>query len=563
MAKILKGNPVAAGVAVGPAHLKGYDLEAVALRRVPKAQVDDELNRFRKALEDSRKQLKGLTKTVEKKVSEEDARIFGAHLAYLKDPVFIGDVENLILSERRNVEWAIAKVVSDFDRIFKLVESETLRERAMDLRDVGVRVLRNVEEPDDDAQAPPAPRRYVLVARELSIADMFNLRNERVEGIITETGGITSHAAILARTMGIPTVTGISDLWSKVEEGARVLVDGSTGQIEVGVNDTRVAEVRQEQKSSKPGKGEPEWVGGEDRTADGTVIEVLATCGNPAEVSQACRYRMDAIGLYRSELPYLVGPEPPAEDSALDHYRGVVDRAEGRLVTFRLLDLDAAVRLPFLFPRREPNPALGIKSIRALRDHPALLREQVRAFLRAGAEGPIRILIPFVSSPEEFAEFRAVIREESRALDQAGVPHVDEVAVGASIELPSAALAARALVRRADFVVLALDNFLMYLFGADRSYERARTLLAERPATFLRAVRKILEVGEGAGCEVTLAGEMIGRAETLAVLVGLGARRLSVSPGAYRPLREHLADLRLADCQRKAVMAMRFEGDSG
>ncbi|MDE0896039.1 MAG: PEP-utilizing enzyme, partial [Planctomycetota bacterium] len=216
--ELLRGTSVSAGLVLGRAHRKDHDLLVVEEERVAVEEVDGELNRFRTALESSKSQIEDLKTRLSGQVAPNDARILDTHLAYLKDSVFIADVEQLILVEQLRLDTAIAKVIGDFDRIFRLVESDTLRQSAVDLRDVGIRVLRNLD--DDTAQVDaPQSDRYILVASELSIVDMFDLNNDQVLGIVTEGGGLTSHAAIFARSMRIPTITGVDGLLDKVKEG--------------------------------------------------------------------------------------------------------------------------------------------------------------------------------------------------------------------------------------------------------------------------------------------------------------------------------------------------------
>jgi phosphotransferase system enzyme I (PtsI) len=227
---ILRGTPVSPGLAVGPIHRKDYELDNASLDRIPREAVEGELNRFHTALVDARAQLADLKEKLAGKVPVDDARILDVHVAYLKDSVFHSDVENLILNERLCLEAAIAKVIGDFDRIFKLVQNETLRERAVDLRDVGIRVLRHLEKNRSTSpERPERPKDYILAAKELSIVDMFNLAGEHVLGILTEAGSLTSHAAILARSMRIPTLTAVPGLLGAVHEGDFVILDASEG----------------------------------------------------------------------------------------------------------------------------------------------------------------------------------------------------------------------------------------------------------------------------------------------------------------------------------------------
>jgi len=232
--RCLRGATVSPGLVLGRAHRKDYTLSTASVERVPQDEVDQELNRFRRSLDASKAQITELKERLHGRVSEADARILDTHLTYLRDSVFIADVENLILNEQMRLDSAIAKVVGDFDRIFRLVKSATLRQNAVDLRDVGIRVLRNLEhelQSGDGGQGIPAE--YILVAAGLSIVDMFNLEGEQVKGIVTEEGGMTSHAAIFARSMGIPTVIGIPDLLEHVNEGDFLILDAAEATLQV------------------------------------------------------------------------------------------------------------------------------------------------------------------------------------------------------------------------------------------------------------------------------------------------------------------------------------------
>src|SRR5436190_6550596 len=241
----LKGTSVAPGLVLGVVHLKDYELFKTPPQRVPLEQVERELNRFHKSLSDSRKQIDDLKSRLQGKVPSDHVRILDTHVAYLKDSVFLSDVENLIINEQMGLEAAIGKVIADFDRIFRLVQNETLRERAIDLRDVGIRVLRNLEKgAGEEKQAAATPTDYILAARELSIVDMFNLQNEHVLGILTESGGLTSHAAILARSMRIPTLTGVTGLLEKVREGDFVILEATEVLVRVNPDEVLRAQYR-------------------------------------------------------------------------------------------------------------------------------------------------------------------------------------------------------------------------------------------------------------------------------------------------------------------------------
>ncbi|MEE8468795.1 MAG: putative PEP-binding protein, partial [Planctomycetota bacterium] len=382
---MLRGTPVAPGLALGHARREGYDLDSVPVHRVPRDQVAGELNRFHRALTGAREELTGLQSRLSGEVPAEHVSILETHVTYLRDAVFLSDVENLVLGEQLSLEAAIAKVILDFDRIFRLVESDVLRERAVDLRDVGIRVLRQLERSAGrDKSQPPVPAQdYVLIARELSIVDMFNLDEGHVLAILTEGGSLTSHAAILARSMRIPTLTAVEGLLDEVQEGDFLIVDAAEGNVRVRPEDV----LRQQYQAALP-RGATEPTGQilpAPRTQDGVSITLAAACGNLPEVVSARESGVTEIGLYRTELMYLAERETPSVDALTAHYRSVLEQAGDSAVTFRLLDTDSSSGVTALHATREPNPQLGQVGVRALIRHESILRGQLAAILRAGA----------------------------------------------------------------------------------------------------------------------------------------------------------------------------------
>jgi len=576
---MLQGTAVGPGVAVGPAFIQDDELGRVGTQRIPTDRVNDELNRFREALEVARKQLVDLKGKLEGKINTVDARIFDTHIAYLKDPIFLTDVERLVLEEQMNLESAIAKVINDFDRVFKLVESEYLRERALDLRDVGIRVLRCLKPaeppprpapaesaPADaakaiDGAAEPAkpPARYVLCARDLSIVDMFSLGNERVEAIAIEEAALTSHAAILARAMRIPTVMGVKGLLKEVKPGDSLLVDGSSGGVHVNPDERVLAEYG---AMAEPDEEAEEWVAEPTRTRDGTSIAALATGGNHDDVERGVALGMDGIGLYRCELLFLFDRRTPDEEMLLKHFSRAVELAKGRPVTFRLLDVDSTARLEGLPARAsgakdETNPALGLKAIRMLLRSPDVLRTLLRALLRTAASGEVRIAIPFVLDPGDVRRVKEALFDEKMALRKARVPHGDRVQVGALVETPAAALGARELLQEVDFLVVALDSLVQYLLAADREHEDLRSHFTLLHPVVLRAVRDVVSAADAVDREVVVHGEMAASPANVPLLLGVGVRRFGVAPVSFAAFKRALSELDVRDCRRRALDAMR------
>lgn len=560
--EVLRGAVVAPGLAIGPAHRKDYDISRVGTERVPLDEVDRELNRFRRALDESRAQLVDLKARLQGRVNEGDARILDTHVTYLKDSVFIADVENLILNEQMRLDTAIAKVVSDFDRIFRLVQNETLRQSAVDLRDVGIRVLRNLEQSRSDEVGREAPPQdYVLVARELSIVDMFNLSNEHVKGIVTEEGGLTSHAAVFARSMRIPTLTGVRGLLATVQEGDRLILDATEGLVRVRPDDVLLAQyarsTREQAEPQAPEGDVPEWALAPAATLDGEELVVGAICGNLPEVEQAAQYGMASIALYRTELLYLVDQHPPSRDTLQQHYAAVIGAARGVPTTFRLLNVDSNLEIPYLHERREQNPVLGRVGVRALLAREPVLRRQLQAILLAGARSEVRVAIPFVTDCGELRRVREILFEERLELRKGGEPFQESVPIGVVIETPASMLGIRDLALEADFLLLNLDALQQYLLATDRESAELAVAFESLHPFVLRALAKACEVADAQRRPLTVFGVSALREESLPLLVGTGFRRFCVPPAGLRAFLAQAAAIDARAAARAARAASR------
>ncbi|MDF1837445.1 MAG: phosphoenolpyruvate-utilizing N-terminal domain-containing protein, partial [Planctomycetota bacterium] len=494
----LRGTLVSPGMAFGPAYFGDRDLESMPVRRVPKAGVEGELNRLHSGLEISKDQLISLRERLTREDSTEQIALIDSKLERLKDAVFLADVENLILSEQMALEGAIAKVILDFDRISRLVENDVLRDRAADLREVGVRVLRNLElhaeEPSEDSIGDlDGPASYVLIARELTATDVFGLAAGRVRAVVTEQGSLTGQAAILMRSLRIPTLTSVEGLFDKVQPGDELLVDATDGLVHVRP-DARLLEQFHTQDSDgqeSGGKG----VRLDSRTADDQLVEICATCGNLPEVGTAGELGLRGVGLYRTELLFLLDHTVPGVNTLEKHYRSVLESARGGAVTFRLADLDSGMGLNYMHTDREPNPALGQVGIRALLRTPNLLRRQLTGILRAahGYGGEVGIAIPKVVDCSELRSVREFLFEERYALEREGIPHCENLQVGVVLETPASVFGVQDLAEEADFLVVALDSLQQYILAADRDEPNFSGCFERLHPFVLRALTSIAE----------------------------------------------------------------------
>ncbi|MBL8861828.1 MAG: phosphoenolpyruvate--protein phosphotransferase [Planctomycetes bacterium] len=561
----LRGTPVAPGLALGTVHRKDHDVLRAPPTRVPLEQVERELNRFHRSLTESKREIDALKSRLAGRVPVEQIRILDTHLAYLKDSVFLADVENLILNEQMSLEAAIGKVVADFDRIFRLVASETLRERAVDLRDVGIRVLRNLErDAAPEGAGVAAPQEYVLVARELSIVDMFNLAHESVLAIATEEGGLTSHAAILARTMRIPTLTGVAGLLDAAREGSHAIVDATEGVIRLDADEVVRAQYGSRSKAEREvpaaATETPAWARRAPRTRDGTTVEISAAAGNLPEVDAAANLGLAAIGLYRTELLYLLEREQPSLESLAAHYASVVEHARGAGVTFRLLHVDSSLEVGYLHEAREMNPALGRTGVRCLLSRESVLRRQLQALLRAqpaDGDARLRIAVPFVVDCGDLRRLKEILFEERYALRRAGVAFQEVVELGAIIETPASVLGARDLAREADFLLVGLDSLQQYLLAADRENHALAPAFESLHPFVLRALASIVEAAEQAGRPLSVFGVTVADPVNVPFLVGVGVKHFTLAASAIGDFVAALTRIDARGARRAAALASR------
>ncbi|MEC8653700.1 MAG: putative PEP-binding protein [Planctomycetota bacterium] len=550
---VVRGECVSPGVAIGQIFLRGFESQGAG-PRIAADEVEVELNRLSTALEQSRLQMEEIKQKQAGSLGEAELRIFDAHLAYLGDAMFVTEIETQIINERLSAREAVQGVFAKYDRIFSLVESDLLRRRASDLRDVATRLLRNIEGGQvREGEAPKGP--YILAARKLTTADMFNLDNEQVEGIVAEEGGMSSHAAILARGMGIPTLTGIRDLAKHLRNGDLAVLRATEGQLVVGPTDTALAEATTEAqrwRASQADDGEGAELA-THQTRDGTAMHILGSCGSSGEADLVHTFGMEGVGVFRTELQFLASDAAPSEEDLVASYKEVLDGQRGKPVSFRLLDV-ASATLDADAPQQERNPAMGRKGVRGLLAKQDVLRLQLRAILRAaaGAEG-VAVLVPFVTSIADLQRVKSALVEERVSLMKAKVACAADLKIAPIIEVPAAAMSLGALLNEGDFAVVAVDDLQANLLAADRDNASVRPYYEMvHPAVF-ETLARMAKDAERKGKSIVLFGESAADPERVPFYVGVGYRSFSVAPVRLRGMLKVFARYSVEECRKIAA----------
>jgi phosphotransferase system enzyme I (PtsI) len=563
---VVKGVPVAPGMAVGVAlfHDEG-DVDIPVLSITPE-QVRAEHRRLATAIREAKRHLAQVEASIGEEVGRRDARIFSVQALLLDDPAFRKEIRKRIQDELVNTEVAVSDAVASWSERLAGVAAEGGRDPAADLRDVGQQLLRLLAgEPRGavKALAEADGKRVILVTRELLPSDTAHLDRERLAAIVTASGGGASHAAILARGLGIPAVTDV-DVGSLPARGGQWIVDGSRGEVILSPTEEHVARATAQSEEFRRMRAELLASSrGLARTADDVAIELMINVENftglPDELIEGLR----GVGLFRTEFLFMERSSFPSEQQQYDYYVRALERLDGREVTFRTIDVGGDKPLSYLAIPVEPNPVLGWRGMRLSLQWPDMFYAQVRALLRASAHGPMRLLFPMITMVEELIRARSIVREIQDELREKGVPFDESMAVGVMIEVPAAALAARSMAEHADFFSIGTNDLSQYALAVDRNNARVADLYQPLHPGVLRLVREVIRAGDETGTPVSVCGEMAGDPMAALLLLGIGLRAFSISPYNLPVVRKLFAAVTLDEAEQVAaeVFAMGNTGD--
>ncbi len=557
----LSGIPVSPGIAVGRAVVWIGRPDSTPRRDLDADEVQGELERLSRAVEAGIREIGEMAGQVETRLGKEYAAIFQAHALFLRDPSFLGPIEKKVRTERVNAEWAVESVAEAMAARLRDLPDEDLALRASDLDDVAAILKRSLGEgsADFDRFAALADGACVLVADELTPSDAVRIPRDRVVAFVTERGGKTSHAAILARSFGLPAIVAIPKLLASVGDGDQLIVDGREGVVWRQPSEDVLALFRERQgrEATRERSLKERSLSGLARTRDGVEVSIRANIELTREVPDVFEYGADGVGLFRSEFLYLsnAGMEFPDEAAQAAIYREVVSRLAPRPVVIRTYDLGGKKGARHLSGAEE-NPVLGLRGVRLCFSHPEMFRTQLRALLSAASEGDLRILVPMVAGVEEMRRVRTFVDEAREELRDRGVVVPDHVPVGAMIEVPSAAVTADLVAPEVDFLALGTNDLIQYTLAADRANEAVSDIFRPHHPAILRLVARVQEAGLAAGKPVSVCGEMAADPTLFLLLLGLGIREFSMGPRSVPLLKDVARCASAADAARMARAAL-------
>ena len=514
------------------------------------ADPEGEIVLLEKALDRARDESRRLRMRAGEIFAEMDARIFETHEQFLADEDYVGLMRNHILQKRTTAVFAVKFATRETVKAFQESGVPMLAARAADLRDVGLRILNalgeSTERFDGDADAEQG---VVVAAHELLPSDLVYLQSRKILGILCETGGSTSHAAILARSLGIPCFIGMPGLTRFLRSGTRVILDGNSGLVYIRPDAHVVREYQRLLAASRARAAVPAPADGIDRTRDGQPVQISGNVSLLSDLNMMRRFGIGPVGLYRSEFFFMVRSSFPDEDAQYRVYSQVMERCGTHSATFRLLDVGGDKPLKYFDWGREENPSLGWRSIRMLLQRPDILTPHLRALLRAAQLGEMRIVLPMISTLTELRELKGRLHEAAVALERERGKSLRMPPVGIMIEIPSTVIQIDAFLAESDFACLGTNDLIQYLFAIDRGNERVADSHHPFHPAFLQALRQISDAARAAGKPVTVCGEMAADPVAVPLLLGLGLTSLSIAPAAADAVRESLSKLELPACR--------------
>ncbi|MCT3054592.1 phosphoenolpyruvate--protein phosphotransferase [Leuconostoc citreum] len=557
MAKNFKGIAASNGVAIAKAYLLvdpdlSFTKTTITDVTAEQARVDD-------ALKAASADVEIIKRKAEKNLGADEAQVFEAHLMVLSDPEMSGAFKQKIADDKVNAEEAVKEVTDMYISMFEaMTDNAYMQERAADIRDVTKRILSHLLQ-----VTLPNPalidEEVVLVSKDLTPSDTAQLDRQCVKGILTDLGGRTAHASIMARTLEIPAVVGSDVATQEVTDGVTVIVDGLTGDVIVDPDADTLATYQQ--KAADYSAQRAEWALLKDQqsvSADGKTFVVGANIGSPKDMAAVLENGSEGVGLYRTEFLYMESDHLPTEDEQFEAYKAVVEKMAGKPVTVRTMDIGGDKHLSYWKLPDEENPFLGYRAIRISLDQTEIFRTQLRALLRASAYGNLWIMFPMIATLAEFRAAKKLYLEERAKLENDGVA-MGEVKLGIMIEIPAAAVLADKFAKELDFFSIGTNDLIGYTMAADRGNDKVAYLYQPYNPSILRLINNVIEAAHKEGKFVAMCGEMAGDPVAVPVLMGMGLDEFSMSAPSVLQTRSLMKKLNTADMKLLAEKALDAE----
>jgi len=561
----LHGIGVSRGIAVGRAQLISHATLEVAHYTIPQGRVDAEIGRFANALNEVQRELEALRGSLSSDDTPAEVGAFiDVHWMILSDPTIADAPRRIIADQRCNAEWALTQQMNVLVGEFEDIEDPYLRERKADVVQVVERVLKRLLGKPGAIVPSGAEQHTILVAHDLSPADIIQFKQHRFAAFLTDLGGPTSHTAIVARSLNVPAVVATHNARQLIRENELLIVDGTTNVVIVNPDKSVLAEYRLKQSELELERAKLKRLKSKAATTiDGHHVDLCANIELPEDLSEAIEVGADGVGLFRSEFLFLNRAGLPTEDEQFEAYRTVA-QGMGRPVVIRTFDLGADKQKEGLdgLARVAPNPALGLRAVRFCLAEPKLFLTQLRAILRASRFGKVSILVPMLASVSEIVQTMEMLAQAKETLREQGVPFDPDIKVGGMLEIPAAILAVSAFLHRLDFVSIGTNDLIQYTLAVDRSDDAVSHLYDPLHPAVLRLISMAITAANRAKIPVAVCGEMAGEPRMTRMLLGMGLRNFSMHPAHLLTVKQRVLTTDIREIT-PIVARMRRSDDPG
>jgi len=554
----LSGISVSSGIAIGISYV--LNKKDIQVPKCPISSPNEEINRFTKALTESKREINVLLSDLRKKGQREEVEILESHISMLNDPELSQQIESYISSHMINAEYAVNSVSGQFINALENLEDDYLRARSQDVREVSTRIiaqLLGIHLNHWNEISKPV----IIIANEISVNDIIGIKKEVVLGFVTVKGGVTDHTAILARTYGVPLITGIKNLLTEIKHDDPIIIDGQNGKVFVNPDTPSInkysgikAQIDTFQSKALNNSHAPAI------TTDGHRIHVYANIGDYQSAEFALANGAEGIGLFRTELLFIHSTKLPDEEEQYQIYKNIADLFGDKEIIIRTIDIGADKQVDYLNLSIESNPALGLRAIRLMYSRvEELFKPQVKALLRAAKGKDIKIMIPMISVISEVRKFKELLKECKDELQRDGFETADRISVGIMVEVPSAAILAESFTKEVDFFSIGTNDLTQYTLASDRTNETVISYNEGIQPAVLQLIKRVIDSAHLKGKTVAICGELAADLKAIPLLVGLGIDELSVNPSSIPSVKEVIRKISFTDVKKISERALSSE----
>lgn len=548
---MIQGIGASAGIALGKAFVLPTWEWDIPDSELNVADLANEIERLYAGIRISKQEINVIKGEISEVIGKQESSIFDAHLAILDDPVFMQEVQGIISRQYKVAEVAVKEAIEKFANMFDLLDDEYMRERALDIKDVGNRLLKHLlGTPEVTLPTNTAP--FILVARELSPSQLAHLNPQHVLGIVNMVGGKTSHAAIMARALGIPFVLGIEEALERpIVTGDFIVLDGDKGLIAVNPEQEIIEQYDRKREQWQRQLLQLRQLSDVPAiTRDGQQINIDVNMSSIKDLQQGLAHGVSGVGLFRTEFMFLDRDELPSEEEQFQVFREALDLLGHKPLIIRTLDIGGDKEVDYMSLREEENPFLGYRAIRFCLDEPEMFKTQLRAILRASHYGHVKLTYPLISSLQELRAANKLLAEAKEELRAAGIPFDDHMEVGIIIELPSAVVIADLLAAEVDFFSIGTNDLIQYTLAVDRMNEHVSHLYDPYHPAIIRMLTTVVEAARHRGIAVTVCGEMASDPYAMPIWLGLGVFQLSMSSQAVLAIKHAALNADVSECRQ-------------